>query len=66
MINPADNFDYPQEYFLALSWGLSKQIAPMYNMPWTQVMEANHATAVAIAEHKDAEVTTLYFQPGEE
>ncbi len=66
MVNPADNFDYAQECFLALSWGLSKQIAPMYNMPWTQNMESNYSSAVAIAGHKDAEVTTLYFQPGEE
>jgi hypothetical protein len=66
MVNPADNFDYAQECFLAISWGLSKQIAPMYNMPWTQNMEANYNSAVAIAGHKDAEVTTLYFQPGEE
>ena len=66
MVNPADNFDYPQEYFLALSWGLSRQIAPMYNMPWTQTMQDNFIASVSIAGHKDAEVTTLYFQPGEE
>lgn len=66
MVNPADNFDYSQECFLAISWGLSKQIAPMYNMPWTQVMESNYQAAVAIAGHKDAEVSTMYFQPGSE
>ncbi len=66
MVNPNDSFDYSQECFLALSWGLSKQIAPMYNMPWTQVMEANYMAAVQIAGHKDAEVNTMYFQPGEE
>lgn len=64
--NPTDNFEYPQESFLALSWGLSKQIAPMYNMPWTQLMQENYIQAVMIAGHKDAEVSTLYFQPGEE
>ena len=66
MVNPADTFDYPQEYFLALSWMLSRQIAPMYGMPWTQVMQDNFIAATSIAGHKDAEVTTLYFQPGEE
>lgn len=66
MVNPTDNFDYPQEFFLALSWGLSKQIAPMYNMPWTQVMESNYNASVGIAGHKDAEVTTMFFQSGEE
>jgi hypothetical protein len=66
MVNAADNFEYPQEAFLALSWGLSKQIAPMYNMPWTEVMEANFRASTMIAAHKDAEVCTMYFQPGED
>lgn len=66
MVNPTDTFDYAQECFLALSWGLSKQIAPMYGMPWTQNMESNYQAAVAIAGHKDAEITTMFFQPGEE
>lgn len=66
MLNPQDNFDYPQEWFLPLSWALSKQIAPMYNMPWTQVMESNYQASLSVAGHKDAEVCTLYFQPGED
>ena len=66
MVNATDNFEYPQEAFLALSWGLSKQIAPMYNMPWTQTMQENYQAAVMIAGHKDAEVSTMYFQPGED
>lgn len=66
MTNPSDNFEYPQESYLALTWGLSKQIAPMFNAPWTQLMETNYQAAVQIAGHKDAEVSTLYFQPGAE
>lgn len=66
MVNPNDTFDYAQESFLALSWGLSRQIAPMYGMPWTQTMQENFMAATMIAGHKGAEVTTLYFQPGEE
>jgi len=66
MVNPADNFEYSQECFLAISWGLSRQIAPMYNMPWTQVMESNYTAATMIAGHKDAEINTMYFQPGDE
>jgi hypothetical protein len=66
MVNPADNFEYSQECFLAISWGLSRQIAPMYNMPWTQLMESNYTTATMIAGHKDAEINTMFFQPGEE
>lgn len=66
MVNPTDEFEYSQECFLALSWGLSKQIAPMYAMPWTRVMQSNYESAVMIAGHKDAEVSTMFFQPGEE
>lgn len=66
MVNPLDTFEYAQEAFLAITWGLSKQIAPMYNMPWTQNMESNYQAAVAIAGHKDAEVSTMYFQCGVE
>jgi len=66
MVNATDNFEYPQEAFLALSWGLSKQIAPMYGMPWTPAMESNYLSATMIAGHKDAEVSTMYFQPGED
>lgn len=66
MVNPADTFEYPQEWFLPITWGLSKQIAPMYNMPWTPTMQDNFQAALMVAGHKDAEVSTLYFQPGEE
>jgi len=66
MVNPADTFEYSLECFLAITCGLSRQIAPMYGMPWTQTMNDNANAAVMIAGHKDAEVTTLYFQPGEE
>jgi hypothetical protein len=66
MVNPTDTFEYSQECFLAITWGLSKQIAPMYGMPWTQLMESNFLSATMIAGHKDAEVSTLYFQCGED
>ena len=66
MNNPADNFEYPQEWFLALSFGLSKIIAPMFNAPWTAVLEAAHASALAIAGHKDGERSSMYFQTGGE
>jgi hypothetical protein len=64
--NPTDNFEYPQEFMLPFAWLLAKQIAPMYNMPWTPVMDANLTQAIMVAGHKDAEVSTMYFQPGAE
>lgn len=59
----SDEFEYPQEWFLALSWGLAKQICPMFSCVWTPLMQENFANALAIAGHKDAEVTSLHFQP---
>lgn len=64
--NPTDAPYYPQEWYLPLFWGLAKLICPMYNRPWTQLMQDNYNAALAIAQHKDAEVTTMYFQPGTE
>ena len=60
--SPSDNFEYPQEWYLALAWGLSKQICPMFNVPWTQIMDGNYKESLAIAQHKDKEISTMYFQ----
>lgn len=65
-INPTDTPYYPQEWYLALCWGLGKLICPQYNRVWTELMESNATAAMTIARHKDAEVTTLFFQPGVE
>ena len=64
--NPLDTPYYPQEWYLALCWGLSKQAAPMYNAPWTPLMESNWASAVTIAMKKDPEIRMDYFQCNEE
>lgn len=64
-VNPADTPEYPQEWYLALSWGLAKQIAPMYGANWTQLMQSNHDVALGIAQQKEPETVVMYFQPGE-
>lgn len=61
--NPGDNPEYPQQWYLALCWGLAKQIASMFDAEWTKDMEENMATAIAMAREADAETTTTYFQP---
>jgi hypothetical protein len=61
-----DTPEYPQEWFLALCWGLAKQIAPQYNSPWTPLMQDNYTTALRIAQQKDPERVTMFFQPGED
>jgi hypothetical protein len=66
MNSASDNFEYPQEWYLALSLGLSKLICPMFNAQWSSLLEENFKTALAIAQRKDPEIITLFFQPGAE
>lgn len=65
-VNPLDTPYYPQEWYLALCWGLSEQICPMFGANWTQKMEGLKTTALTIARNKGAEVSSLFFQPGAE
>ena len=65
-INPLDTPHYPQEWYLALCWGLSEQIAPMFSAVWNEKMEQLKNSAIAIARNKGAEVSSLYFEPGAE
>ena len=60
----ADTPYYPQEWYLALCWGLSEQIAPMFKARWDAKMEQLKNTALAIARQGDAERSSIYFQPG--
>jgi len=64
--NLANTPYYPQEWYLALCWGLSEQIAPMFRANWSQKMEALKLAAVASARQGDPERSSLYFQPGAE
>ncbi|MDB5975144.1 MAG: hypothetical protein JWR07_1904 [Nevskia sp.] len=65
-VSATDTPSYPQEWYLPLAWGLGKQIAPMFNAPWTQNMEDNYKMALAIAQKKEPERSALFFQPGED
>jgi len=63
--NPLDVPEYPQQWFRALCWGLSKEIAPMFNAVWTKEMDDNRRDSLAMAQEADAETTSMYFQPGD-
>jgi hypothetical protein len=63
-VSALDEAYYPEEWFLALCWGLSEQICPMFGANWTQQMEGLKNTAMMIARNKGAENSTLFFQPG--
>ena len=64
--NPLDNPEYPQEWYLALAWGLAKNSHSMFQVSWTVGMESSYKEALAIAQHKDPEVTAAFFQCGDE
>jgi len=66
LVNPGDALDYPQQWYLALAYGLAKIIAPMFNAPWTKEMEDNYLSALAMAREADPESTSAYFQPAGE
>lgn len=66
ILQGSDNFEYPQEWFLALAWGLSSEICPMFNATWTPKMEDNFKRSLIIAQRKDPERVSIYFQPGAE
>lgn len=61
--NPADVPEYSQEWYLALTLGLAKILAPMFNVVWTKEAEDSYKEALAIAREAPAETTALYFQP---
>ncbi len=61
--NPGDNPEYPQQWYRALCWGLSKEICGMFDATWTKDMEDNKNEAIAFAKEADSETTSLYFQP---
>lgn len=65
-VNPLDTPYYPQQWYLALCWGLSEQVSPMFGANWTDKMENLKNIALQIARNHSAENTEIYFQPGAE
>ena len=64
-VSPTDTPEYPQEWYLALALNLSKLIAPMFNAPWSPLMEESAKMALTIAQKKEPEKTSAYFQCNE-
>lgn len=59
-----DSIAYPQQWYAALEWGLSKRIAPKFGAQWTPAMESTYKEAMGLAQTIDPDTTTMYFQPG--
>lgn len=57
---------YPQEWYLPLCWGLTEQAAPMFHVAFTQDMRISFKESLAIAQKKEPEKQTLYYQPGDD
>jgi hypothetical protein len=63
LTNPGDNPEYPQQWYRALCWGLSREICGMFDAQWTEDMQQNYLESVAMAREADSDTTTFYFQP---
>jgi len=61
-VNPGDNPEYPQQWFRALCWGLSKEICGMFDAEWSQTNEESFRESLAMAKQADAETSSLYFE----
>ncbi len=66
IVNPGDSFEYPQQWYRPLCWGLSKEICPMFDAEWTADMEQNLQDSLAMARQADPGTTSLHFQPDAE
>lgn len=60
-VNPGDNPEYPQQWYRPLCWGLSREIAGMFDADWTKDMDLNYREAMAMAREGDPETTSMYF-----
>ena len=66
IVNPGDNFEYPQQWYRALCWGLSREICAMFDAEWTKDMDANLSESLGMCRQADAENTSMYFQPNDD
>ena len=64
MTGSTDNFDFPQEWFQALKWGLAAEIAAEYGIPLDQIpyYEQKSIAYVEDASNFSIEEASVYFQ----
>ena len=60
--NPSETIEYPQEYYRAIVWLLTREICPMFLSNWTQLMAELLKESLMIATDKDPANSTYYFQ----
>ena len=66
LTKPVDNPEYPQQWYRALCWGLTKEICPMFDAEFTPEMKSNYDEALAMAREADSETSAIYFQPNDD
>lgn len=66
-VSGADGFDFPQEWYNAIRWGLASQLAPEYRLPLNEqnMILQRAAMEKALAMSWDSENTSLFFAPDE-
>lgn len=64
----SDNPDFPQEWYLALTWGLAELIGPQYGMTGQELREIQMIAAreKARVEQWDSEYQSIYLMPDDE
>lgn len=66
LVNPGDNFEFPQQWYRPICWGLSREICAMFDAEWTKDMDQNLSEALGMARQADPETTSMYFNPFDE
>jgi hypothetical protein len=61
--NPGDAPEFPQEWFGHLCWSLTLACHAMFDVDWTQGMQAAYSVAVMPAREANASTTAAYFLP---
>lgn len=61
----ANNPDFPQEWYNALSWGLAEQLIPEHGVPDPRAgrIERMAARSLAMLEDADSETASVQFEP---
>lgn len=62
-VNFSDNPEFPQQWYRALCWGLTREICPMFDAEYTEDMKENLLESLGMARQADPETTSLYFEP---
>jgi len=64
--NPGDAPEFPQEWFLHLSWEGALQICGMFDADWTQDRQEAYVLSTTRAREASPQVDSSYFQPDDD